>query len=140
MKRTFLAAAIGQILIDRQMKNAEGEAEMTRMFMMTAEQHAQQLEAMTDGRDWAEDALKDYNDKYADHPACEGGRKIIAEGLERVTAALAMLKAMQPQEPVAWEHHFDDNSKRLSYCNDVAGFPPRADAIEVKQLYTPTKD
>ncbi len=125
MKRTFLAAAIGQILIDRQTKNVEGEAEMTRMFMMDEAQHAQIVEAL-------ESCSMD-----CDAVGADGGMSFDED---RVSTALAMLKAMQPLSPVAWEHHFDDNSKRLSYCNDVAGFPPRADAVEVKPLYTPTKD
>ena len=70
-------------------------------YLLTEAKHAQLVDALTDGRDWAEDALKDYNDKYEDHPACEGGRKIIADSLERLTAALAMLKAMKPSTPVA---------------------------------------
>ncbi len=84
MKRNFLAAAIGQILIDHQMKNAEGEAEMTRMFMMDEQQHAQVCMY-----------LKDFSSTVG-YP---NGTYAI-----ELDEALAMLKAMQPVSLVAWQY------------------------------------
>ena len=88
---------------------------MTRIYLMTEAQHAQLSEALADGRDFAIDALNDYEAKYGDHPACKGGQKIITDSIERVNVALAMLKAMQPVEPVAWIIEFENGDTELHF-------------------------
>jgi hypothetical protein len=83
------------------------------IFMMTAEQHAQVLDALEESQ----------------------RTSMYVEVVIETETALAMLKAMQPQEPVAWmvAGKYSTMSKTIAEIH-------RDDGQHVANLYTPTKD
>jgi hypothetical protein len=71
-----------------------------------------------------------HNDGVAHH------KKATAHIVAERDALKAKLAEYESREPVAWEHHFTNSGKKLSYSPALAGFPFSGDAAKVVPLYT----